>query len=72
MRKLSCGRVVSSAVDDLVANGDIAEQTPREYVVGHLCEKLKESGFQRIELCAGADIRYVIELAPTSRKAKAS
>jgi len=35
-------RVVEEAIDNLVRNQDIVEQTPREYVVGYQCMRLNE------------------------------
>ena len=69
--KTELWNVVSRALTDLVDNGDVAEQTKREYIVGYLCEKLKDAGFQRVELHAGPDVHYVVELRPTAKRAKA-
>jgi len=69
--KTELWEVVSRAIADLVENGDVAEETAREYIVGYLCEKLKDGGFQRVELRAGPDVRYVVELRPATRAAKA-
>jgi hypothetical protein len=69
--KTELWEVVSRAVGDLVDNGDVLQETAREYIVGYLCEKLKEAGFQRVELRAGPDVRYVVELRPATRSKKA-
>jgi hypothetical protein len=34
-------KVVDKAISDLVENGDLAESTPREYIVGYICKKLQ-------------------------------
>jgi hypothetical protein len=64
-------QVVSQALADLTENGDIAEQTRREYIIGYLCEKLREGGFQRVELRAGTEVSYVVQLRPAKPNAKA-
>ena len=37
-------QTIVRALDDLAQNNDIAEQTPREYVVGYLISKLVQDG----------------------------
>ena len=44
LEKTSLWRVVDSSIEDLVANGDLLEQTPRVYVVGYIVKKLVEAG----------------------------
>jgi hypothetical protein len=34
---------VNKAVRELVANRDIVEQTPREYIVGYICKEISAS-----------------------------
>lgn len=38
---------VWQAIDDLVENNDIEEQTPRGYIVGAICEKLEQSTVEK-------------------------
>jgi hypothetical protein len=38
-------QVVSDAVRDLAKNGDVSEQTAREYIVGYIVKNIRESGF---------------------------
>jgi hypothetical protein len=34
--------ILNVALDELVENGDIVEQTKRDYIVGYLCKALAE------------------------------
>jgi hypothetical protein len=34
-------KVVDKAINDLVENGDLAESTRRDYIVGYICKKLQ-------------------------------
>jgi hypothetical protein len=36
--------VVSDAMQNLAKNGDVAEQTAREYIVGYIVKSMRESG----------------------------
>ena len=40
-------RVVESALDQLVQNADVVEQTPREYIVGYIVKTIRDSGEPR-------------------------
>jgi hypothetical protein len=71
LQKTDLWRVIDRALDDLVSNHDVTEQTRREYIVGYLCKQLKQNGFQRVELRAGSEVRYVVELHPTRPISKA-
>jgi hypothetical protein len=35
--------IIGGAIEDLVSNQDILENTPREYIVGYLVKKLVEA-----------------------------
>jgi hypothetical protein len=35
--------VVSDAISNLVANGDLSEQTAREYIVGYIVKNIRDS-----------------------------
>jgi hypothetical protein len=37
-------QVVSNAIHDLVKNGDVSEQTGREYIVGYIVKSIRDSG----------------------------
>lgn len=37
-------KVIEEAIEELVRNKDLLEQTPREYIVGYLCKRLREMG----------------------------
>jgi hypothetical protein len=32
--------VIEQAIDQLVENNDLTEQTPREYIVGYICKQI--------------------------------
>jgi len=34
-------KVVDKAINDLIENGDLTETTPRDYIVGYICKKLR-------------------------------
>jgi hypothetical protein len=34
-------KVVEKAINDLVDNKDLVEKTPRDYIVGYMCKKLR-------------------------------
>jgi hypothetical protein len=36
-------QVVSNAISDLVRNGDVSEQTGREYIVGYIVKTIRDS-----------------------------
>ena len=36
--------ILNAALDELVKNGDLVEQTNRDYIVGYLCKALAEKG----------------------------
>jgi len=38
---------VQKAIDALVRNGDLIEQTPREYIVGYLCQAVTSEALER-------------------------
>jgi hypothetical protein len=40
-RGTSVWKVVDNAINDLVENGDLAESTRRDYIVGYICKKLQ-------------------------------
>jgi len=69
--KTDLWEVVWRALADLKENGDIEEQTRREYIVGYLCEKLREAGFHRVELSTDQDAHYIVQLRPVPRNIKA-
>jgi len=33
-------KVVNKAIEDLVDNGDLVEQTAREYITGYICKQI--------------------------------
>jgi hypothetical protein len=35
-------KIIDGAINDLVENKDIIEATRRDYIVGYICEKLKQ------------------------------
>jgi len=37
-------RSVNKAIGDLVQNKDLIERTPREYIVGYICSRIKARG----------------------------
>lgn len=37
-------QMVKNALHDLVENGDVSEQTSREYIVGYIVKAIRESG----------------------------
>ncbi len=36
-------QVVSNAIRDLVENGDVCEQTSREYIIGYIVKNIRDS-----------------------------
>ena len=38
--KTETWKLVEKAIDSLVRNGDLVEQTPRDYIVGHITQSL--------------------------------
>jgi hypothetical protein len=42
-------QAVDHAIDDLVNNGDLIEQTRREYIVGYICKIITERQENRID-----------------------
>jgi hypothetical protein len=47
-------KIVDEAIADLVANQDIRETTPRQYIVGYLVKALVEGGVINPEKMEGA------------------
>jgi hypothetical protein len=44
LERMHLWQVVDRSIEDLVANRDIVERTPRVYIVGNIVKKLIESG----------------------------
>ena len=51
------------AIDELIKNGDVEEQTARQYIVGFLAKSLTDEGFQQVaKLHSGRKILHVVEV----------
>lgn len=72
-------QVVEKAIDDLVENGDLAELTRREYIVGYLTKQLAERDlaaepfqeireqFERTRKELSSSLAKIAELQPARR-----
>lgn len=46
--------VIEEAIEALENNGDFVIRTPREYIIGSLCQRLTENEFGKIPSSPGA------------------
>jgi hypothetical protein len=68
--KLPIWKALDNAVSELVRNGDLEEQTAREYIIGYLAKTLTEEGFQQVaELHSGHKVLRVVEVREPRIKA---
>jgi hypothetical protein len=66
-------RVLDRGIEILAKNGDLKEQTARQYIVGYLAKVLVDEGFRQVsELRTGRRTLRVVEVEEPQRRAGAA